>query len=157
MINKKGDMPTILLFVITPILAILALFSFASFNGNFAKESSDRDKIINNIVFQQDYIIKESEIIGKKVLLSGGLIMTNEGLKKRFQEIAEKENPIILELNPFFEKIRKGDFEFYNEKANYILKIKDLPIKSESGANTLTRNLNFAITFDINGNTKIYK
>ena len=135
-------------------LALMAfsLFSFVSFNGKFTEGSEGRDEMLTKIDFFERYAIRESSIIVKEVVLSGGLIMTDAGLKSRFQEIAEKKNLGIKEAQGYFEKIKAGEFVFKHEGKEYLLEIKDLSFKAESGVNSFSRNSSFQIKLDFSGN-----
>lgn len=154
--NKKAHTPTLLLFVATIILILLALFTFASFNDVFAEDSEGRSQILGNIIFYQDYITKKTESIGKKVILFEGPL-TADGQKEMFKSLAQNENPNIAELNEFFSKIEKNDFVFKLENQEYFFEMKNIPLQSSNGANSINRTFSFSITFDVNGNAKIYK
>ena len=149
--NKKAHTPTLLLFVATIILILLALFTFASFNDTFAEDSEGRSQILGNIIFYQDYMIKKAEGIVKKIALFEGPL-TADGKKEMFKEIARKENPNIAELNEFFSKIENNDFVFKLENQEYFFEMKNISLQSSNGANSINRTFSFSITFDVNGN-----
>lgn len=147
--NKKGDVPTILLFIITLVLAITALFSFVSFSKGFAQSSEGVDEMLSNTGFYQEYVIEKAKVIGQKTIVFGAI--GADGLGGKFQEIAEEENLGVLQASGFFEKIKAGEFEFKKEREEYVFNIKDLVIETKSGANSFRRNFGFQVYFDSNG------
>ena len=150
--NKRAHTPTILLFIVTLILIVVALFSFASFDGEFAKDSKERSQILEDVAFLEQYIIKQAEITGSEIIASGGLIMSNDAIKSRFQENTAKKNLGIEGAEEYFERIKNGDFVFIYESNGYVFEINYLVISSKSGANSFNRTLGFEIEFDFEGN-----
>ncbi len=150
--NKKAHTPTILLFMATLVLIILALFTFASFEGKFATDSEGRSQILENIIFQEQYMIKKAENIGKRIASFVGPPIPNENIKETFRSMAKKEDLGIIELMEFFNKIENNDFEFKQINQEYFFEIKKLLLQSSSGANSIKRTLSFNITFDAEGN-----
>ena len=142
--NKRGDTPTILLFVITLILVGIALFSFANFKGTFAGDSEGRSIMLSSVDFYEKYTVKESEIIG-------GEVIKNNGGKEEFQEIAKKKYLGIEGTEEFFARINSGDFKFEQEGENYIFEMKDLRVSASAGASFIRRNMEIKILFDKNG------
>lgn len=143
--NKKGDTPTILLFIITLILVVIALFSFASFNGTFAGDSEGRSIMLSSVDFYEKYAIKESEIIGKEVI-------KNNGGKEEFQKIAKKRHLGIEGTEEFFARINSGNFKFEKDGENYIFEMKDLRVSASAGANWIKRKFDIRAEFDEKGN-----
>ena len=150
-LNKKGDAPTFLLFIVALVLCSTALFSMASFNENFESASEERNSIISNIDFFDNYIIAKNINAGSRVILEGGLLRSNEGLKSKFQEISEKENYDIVGLENYFGKVLRGEFDFRREGEKYIFEINDLNIEVKKNANSYKRKLNLRLEFDDKG------
>ena len=130
--NKKGDLPTILLFFISLILIILALFMFATFNDKFSDKSKEISNVMSDIVFYQDYIVKKNERIVDKVLKEGGG-------KEEIQRIAKEMDFGIEGVKEYFGRIAEGDFEFKAESGGYIFRMDNLFIESKHGANLMKR------------------
>ncbi len=154
--SRRGQLAGLLFPLIALVLVGVSLFTFISFNDRFADSSEGMSNILSSIAFYENYIIKESELIVKDVILSGGLIMTDFGLKSRFQEFAEKRNLGIVGTEDYFDKIKRGDFIFKHDGNKYLFEIKDLNLKADGGANSFSRNLSLMIEFDFNGNILNY-
>lgn len=161
--NKRAHTPTLLLFVTTIVLAVLALFIFASFKDKFKSNSEKESQILDNIVFYENYISQEIKITAKQTLIELGQIKNKDfvgpiapasesQLKEKFKEFMQKKNLKILELSLFFDKIEKGEFEFKQNSIGYVFEINSVQIQSSYGASTFKRNLNLKIQFDNEGN-----
>ena len=61
--NKKADIPTVLLFVIALVLSLTALFAFASFSKDFSSHSEELSEIAQEIEFNQEYITQTSKLL----------------------------------------------------------------------------------------------
>jgi len=136
--NRRGDMPTILLFVIALVLVLVTLFAFITFSGDFGGKSKDLGIMMSEISFAHDYVFAKAEFIAEKAIEQGGT-------KEKFIEItaAEDEKFRYDSIGNFYGKIRNGDFEFQEEEpGNYVLEIKGLFVKSEKEGNSIKRNFN---------------
>ena len=159
--NKHGQLAGLLFPLIALVLVGASLFAFVSFNDKFSADSEGRSDILSSIAFYENYIIKESEIIGGDVILSDGLLMTDVGLKSRFQEFALKRNLGIIGIENYFDKINDGKFDFKHEDEGYLFEIKNLSLTADNRANSFSRNLSFQIAVDSSGSIlvsrKVYK
>ena len=167
--NKRGDLPTFLLFVVALALSAAALFSFASFNGSFTKISDERNLMMSSIGFYEEYLIKESEIAGRESLIETGAILpkgvsgptiqvSDEILKEKFRELTKEKDLGIVGFGNYFEKIESGDFSFSLIPGGFIFEINDLYIEDSEGANKMRRNFGFKISYDsVTGNVFVEK
>src|SRR3989338_1696933 len=149
--DRRGDIPTILLLIVCLALVVVALFSFAGFKGGFVKDSEGRNELLSRIEFYEDYVVKESRSIGGDVirdLIDKGF---DENLKEKFREIALERNLGILGLENYYGKILRGEFEFVYDGKRFRFGMKELFIEAENGANKVRRNFGFGIEFDKNG------
>ena len=149
--NRRGDLPTILLFIVALTLYVATLFSFISFNWNFVEGSEGRADILSEIAFYEDYVNAQIKGIAKETIVEGGLIRENEGLKHRFIEIAEERNFGIEGIENYYGKILRGEFDFSRDDNKYWFEIKDLSLMAKRGANSIERKINLKIEFDYNG------
>ncbi len=149
--NKRGDLPTILLFVAALVLYSAALFSFISFNDNFAENSEERGEIISNINFYESYIFAQIKLIAEEIISEGGLIRENIGLKDRFKEIASERNLEIQDMENYYGKIIRGEFDFARDANKYWFEIRDLKLRAERGASFIERTVSYKIDFDYSG------
>ena len=161
--NKRAHTPTLLLFMTTIVLAVLALFTFASFDDKFFSDSQGKSQILANIAFFQNYVTQEIKITAKQALSDLNLLpnedfagpiapISEARLKEKFKELMQKKNLKILELNSFFDKIEKSEFSFNQNNEGYVFEINSLQLSSEHGAITFKRNLALQIQFNADGN-----
>ena len=139
--NRKGDMPTILLFVIALVLVVTSLSVFVSFKADYIKESEERDSILTTISFYESYLKKEIEIVGRETIKSGGG-------KEEFQKLIKERDMGIVELKSFFDRIDKGDFYFQKDREKYFFEMRDFAIGAFGGANSLRREFGIRVEFD---------
>jgi len=144
--NKKGDIPTVLLFVIALALSGIALFIFASFARDFQSNSKEFSAIAEQTNFNQKYITQTASLLLNQTLKSCQSC-SEQQLKEKFKIlIAEKENLYRYEgAGNLFAKIRNNQFEI-KEKT---LKISDIIIISKSGNNEIRRTFNLTIAQNI--------
>ena len=149
--NKRGDVPTILLFVAALFLYGATLFSFISFNDSFAEDSGERGQLISDISFYEDYVISKIKSSAFNVISEAGLLKTDSELKKRFQEINERENYGISGMENYYGKILRGEFDFKRDEDKYWFEMKNLSLKATRGANSIERNIDLRMEFDYSG------
>ena len=149
--NRRGQLAGLLFPLAALVLVGVSLFTFVSFNGKFSEDSEGRDNMLSSIAFYENYIIKDSGIIGRDVILSRELPMTDVELKGKFQEFAVKRDFGIVDIENYFDKIERGEFEFKHSGNGYLFEIKNLDLRVERGANSFSRNLSFQIIFDFDG------
>ena|SRR3989344_2911182 len=143
--NRKGHTPTLLLFVTALILIVFALFSFASFNGKFEGGSGSVSKTISDVVFFENYMVKESKIVGEGIISK-----IDDKSKGKFAELIISRSYPVSETKDFYDKITKGDFkfEFDNGWKKYLFEMKGIVIESSEGANKFRRVVDINIEFD---------
>lgn len=149
--NKRGDIPLILLFFSALFLAVAALFVMSSFKGGLDVGSEGRSGIINEIAFLEDYIIAKTKEIAYELIGGAGQLKNDEELKKRFAEIASEKNYGISGLENYYGKILRGEFEFNRDENKYWFEMKGLSLRVSRGANSIERNIDLRIEFDYSG------
>jgi hypothetical protein len=155
MLNKKGDIAlTLLVFVVLVAIGAI-IFGFLGFDSNIQKKVEDLRKPIEQIAFNQQYVIAQAELIGKESIKIGG------DIKQNFIRLAAQKDFGLENFGNFFRKIREGDFEFYIKDAEqgvYYLEINRIFVVSRVGTNEVERNFDIEIEFDKMGNLrKVYK
>ncbi len=151
--DKKGDAPTFFLILVALLLVIVAWFAFLSFDGNLQNKSGKISEILSDIGFFENYIVKESEIIGREVIIKK-ISDEEEALKTDFIKEFEKRNLGISGIENYYGNITRGEFKFVHEGGEYRFEIRDLFIESSRGANKMKRIFGFSILFDFNGEIK---
>jgi hypothetical protein len=148
--DKKGDMPTILLFVVTVVLVITALFSFASFRDKFASASEGVGVVMSDVVFFERYVLKEAEIAAEEtveelIVETTSFDLEEDELEERFKRNVLKNKLVVKGVDDFYGKVSKRDFSFKREGESYVLSMDDLFVYSENDANFLKRRFSFRV------------
>lgn len=149
--NRRGDLPTLLLIIIALTLYTAALFSFISFNDNFVEGSEGRADMLSDIAFYEDYITAQTNVIAREIIGEAGQIKDNEGLKEKFKETANQKNLNLEGMENYYGKILRGEFDFSRNNDKYWFEIKDLNLLAKRGANSIERKINLRIEFDYSG------
>jgi len=149
--NKRGDVPTILLFVVAVALILSSLFIFVTFKGNFIG-SKDLAEINFEAEFSQKYIVREAEIIIWNAMQTVYEECRQKDLKERVKCVAEKHEDGRLSIaGNLFGLIRNGEFEIINQEENYVLEIPNINVKSTRGMNSIEKNFDLHIAFFSDG------
>ncbi|MEK6890089.1 MAG: hypothetical protein AABW82_03930 [Nanoarchaeota archaeon] len=147
--NRKGDVPTTLVFVGALVLVITALWSFASYDGRIARPLESADMLFNSEKSIESYIYSNLELFMQESLQEGAGGGT--GLDDKFKSSAGKHDLRIQNTN-LFGLIRNGKFLLTSDGGGYLLKIDNVFIKLENDSGKLVRTLNIEMKFDGNGN-----
>lgn len=156
--NKKGDVPSVMIFVIALAACVVTLFIFVSFGDGFDNQSNEISKMMHDISFNEEYVVSESEnLIG----LALECIDCMGNLKDKIIQVDEKRGHRYLGWGNFAGKIRNGEFEIVDGVDNYSFLIEDLFVIYEKDSLSIKRNFDLHILFDKSGNildvSKIYK
>ena len=138
--NRRGDVPTILLFVVAIVLAVSALAAFVSYSGDSGKTSEQINEVMFSAEFYENYVYAKAELIAEEAIEQGGT-------KEKYMEIAarEEEKFRFEEVGNFYGKIRNGNFTFEKEGEGYNLEIDGVFIAAKSGGNKVTRTFNVEV------------
>ncbi len=142
--NRKGNVPTILLFLACLFLIVFSLFLFASFDSNFSDNSDEINKVLANADFYETYLAKESGAIARESILNR---WGNEELSK----FAEQKNLGIRGLENYFGKMKRGEFKYYWDGEKYWFEMSNVSISFEKGGNSIKRNFDIILEFDNKG------
>ena len=105
--NRRAQIPTLLLFLVALILSITALFAFVSFKNDLNFQSEELNGMMEEINFNSEYTIEQTKIISKQALSSCGRC-GSDAIKKRIQEAAIE---------------RKSQFFWLEQKINAFLSV----------------------------------
>jgi hypothetical protein len=144
--NRKGDVPTTLVFVGALILVITALWIFATYDGRFVQPLESSDLLFNSEKAIDSYINSNLEIFMKEAK-----IISSGNLEDNFKASANKHD-LRIENTNLFGLIRNGKFSLILEGEDYVLRIDNVIIKSENESGKLVRIFNIELRFDENGN-----
>jgi len=146
--NKRGHIPTILLFVVAIVVCGFALFSFVSFDRSFDDSSDAFSVMMGKVDFIQEYIMMRAGFIGTLAIQSG------DDFEGEFQRLAVENDFDFEDADVFFKKIEDGDFSFVNVEGEYSLEIRDLVIEVEVDGNVVKRKFDVVLVFDADGEVK---
>tara|TARA_Y100000310_G_scaffold337105_1_gene423298 strand:- start:666 stop:1166 length:501 start_codon:yes stop_codon:yes gene_type:complete len=146
--NKRGDIPTILLFIVALILAVYALFAFASFEDEVVFKSKEASNAVEKLNFNENYVFINAQFFGEESV-KNCINCDEEKLKERLKlEITEINDNYRYEgAGNFFLKVRQKEFKFKDR----VLQINGLFVKGEEGDNKLINIFDLKIEFDSDG------
>jgi len=151
-INKRGDVPTALIFVVAIALCLLSIFVFLTLNSNRVEDSGQRNLLMSTINLNEHYVKELLKFSAKEAIMD-----ESEDKSSRFKEIVDKNNPSIIGMGNVFGKMRDNDFNF-EKIANsngggyyYKLRVQGLFVSASAGENKIKRNFDVCMIFDAEG------
>lgn len=144
--NRRGDMPTMLIFIMALVLSAATLFSFASFKDDLQSQSAEFSELQRAIDFNYQYILKSAELIGGRAIKEG-----SADFKQSFTSVAKERDIRLYGSGNFFTKVSMGDFMFDKQTGEYVLNVKDLVVFTDLNGNKIRRSFNLEMTFDSSG------
>ncbi len=151
MMNKKGDVPTILLFLVALLSVISTLYAFATFNGDLETQSKELSELVTEIEFSEQYVKEQAKLLVWETVAFCPSCSIAE-IDNSFKENADSKDLAISKAGNFFGKIRNSDYEIYENEDNYELIIVDLFVQTEKGENKIIRNFDICMFFNLQGN-----
>ena len=151
--NKKGHLPTIMLFICTLILVLTAWFTFLA----FSKENNLRQDGLKVLLaeYQRDslYVPAVFERIVERAILKADKNIFKSSFEKEFIEMAGRVEKVSGVSGNFFGKIRNKKYELKEENGIYTLTIKEVFIKvdSKTDKSELRREFELSVKFNKDG------
>src|SRR3989344_5821265 len=105
--DRKGDVPLVLLFLVALVLSLIALFIFASFSNDIESKSVEFTQLASELEFKQNYIIMQASVIARDAINSG-----NSDLMADYRGLAGKNDIIVDGGGNFFLKVQNSEFIF---------------------------------------------
>jgi hypothetical protein len=138
-INKKADVPMLLIPVIAIALCLAALFAFATFNNTLEKQSDDLSKLTGNLVFNEDYIKAQASLIWNETLQNCTGCDASK-LKEKFQSITKQKEELFryAPAENFYGKVFRGEFNITKDN----LLIENVFTEEKVGNNKIKRTFN---------------
>ncbi len=143
--NRKGNVPILLLFVVALVLVIFTLAVFVNFSRDFTTPSSHVNDMISEVDFSQQYILASARSMSQESIIQGGNIQEN------FVKLATARDLRIASLGNYFGKIRTHDFVFEKKGKGYVLEIKGLVLQSKNDVGGIIRHFDLLMEFDEQG------
>jgi hypothetical protein len=152
--NKKSQVATILLLLVALVLATTAWFAIASFNDKLISQSKEISEMMEEIIFNKDYVLEQTKLIGK-IALSECQSCSPTQFKEIFIAISkEKETQFRYEgAGNFYAKIRNDapdneQFTITKHDNRFIIKIDKLFVESKIGENKIVRTYDLELTIE---------
>jgi hypothetical protein len=151
--NKKAQIETALLVVVAIVLSAAALYTMISFRDDLQFQSAEMAEVQNELKFAQEFILSKAKEFGRTLVLNCPSCSQSE-LKTQGEKFDAENNFQIQGTGNFFAKLRNNEFTFEKKDSGYLLKIQDLFIQSENGANSITKNFSICFEFAKDGDFK---
>ena len=148
--NRKGDIPTALLFIAAIVLSIVALISFVTFKDNFSMQSQQFSSIMTELNFKEKYIFENAKSFAKKSI-QNPYPSTNDREKTQFHELAEEKPFIYPGTEQFFTKTESYSYTFEKSDNIWTFEMQDLTLTSEQENSKITRTINLCMKFNEKG------
>ena len=152
--NKKGHVPTILLFIIALVLILTAWFTFFTIKSDIGERANEIAKLVGDLEFDERYVFAVFERSIDKAIDKADKDNFKQSFEDNFVDIVGKVGGISSVSNTdsnFFEKISKKEYVLTPEDDEYTLIIEDVFISSHVGKNEIKRPLSLSVRFDKNG------
>jgi len=144
--NKRGDIPLFLVFIGTILLVILALATFATYNGRLERPLDNINSLGNSVEILQDYLVSLSKIGMQEALNSS----SQKDPSSSFKDYISKNEIRGINTN-YYALVRNGKFSIGANEGNYELKIDNVYVKSEIDSGSLLRTFNITLKFEEKG------
>lgn len=150
--NKKAQIPTLLLPLMALILAAVALYSFVSFKDTMPPQSEFLSEMMQEIEFNEPYALAETKLIAKEAIQNCPSC-SEEQLKNKMKDSAQwrEEKFYREELGNFFGKLRNKEIAIENKENKITIKIESLFIQSNRGYNKIKRDFAICMVFNNEG------
>ena|SRR3989338_8080483 len=149
--NRKGDLPTILVFIVALVLVISSLVIFVGFKGGHEALSSEFSSTISELNFYRDYAYQAiSFMINEAVVLADDKNFAAD-FRTKLREIAVRSY-VVEGAEDFINKIKKDEFTVSKDGAIYILRVENVLVEAGRGGNLEIRDVfNISLRFNENG------
>jgi hypothetical protein len=140
--NRKADVPMLLIPVVAVALCLAALFAFASFNGGLEERSDDLARLTGNVAFNENYIRAQAKLIWNETL--GNCPNCGDAqLKEKFIEIAKEKESLFRDpgTENFYGRVFRGEFNVTSSN----LSIDGLFMEEKVANNKIKRNFNIQL------------
>lgn len=147
-LNRRGDVPTTLVFVGALVLVITALWSFATYDGRQERPLENADVVTNTLDSLQSYIYANVELFMNESINDKN---AGKDISEKFKNAAGRHELIIGNTN-FFALIRNDKFTLTTEGDIYVFKMDNVFVRVENDAGKGIRNFNIEMRFGEKGN-----
>src|SRR3989338_1286966 len=144
--NRKGDLPTILVFIVALVLVISSLVIFVGFKGGHEALSSEFSSAVSELIFYRDYVYYAVSVMTNKAAALADDKNFAADFRTKLREIAVRSY-VFEGAEDFISKIKKDEFtvskdEFTVSKDGviYILRVENVLVEAGRGGNLEIRD-----------------
>lgn len=147
--NKRGQIPIIMLFVVALTLVIVTLMSFASFNRAFDDQSLKNSRLVISVNLGEGYIIETAKYAAKA---TAGSAKPGENIRTAFSNFALSKNIGLEEAQNFFDKIGRNEFNFDKlADGSYSFKMTQIVADAKGTESNILRQFDLCMEFSSAG------
>jgi len=149
--NKKGHVPTILLFIIALVLILSAWFTFFTIKSDIGESANEITKLVSDLEFDERYVFAVFERSVDKAIDKADKDDFKQSFENNFTDIISKVesiSSISREDSNFFEKVERKEYSLDPEDGGYIFTIEDVFVSSHVGKNEIRREISLSIRFN---------
>jgi len=144
--NRKADVPMILVPAVALLLCIIALFILVNFDNKFTDEATSSVRIAEEINFNHKYVLAQAELIAAKTFASCPSCSEEQIKTKLKEESRATENKFRYEgAGNFYAKIRNDEFSIKIENERPVLEINDLFVEATRNENSAKKEFSIKI------------
>lgn len=149
--NNRSQLANILLPLASLALVAASLYTLLTFSNAFSSNDADINSMIQELNFNEKYVLAQTELLVKKTL-SSCLNCSPENFKSKLKEESLRaENLFRFEgSGNLYGKIRNSEFYVEKSEEQFMVKIPGLFVFSERGFNKLTRNFDLCLLISEN-------
>jgi hypothetical protein len=141
--NKRGDVPTILLFLVAIFFAVVALLAMGSFSSEFDNWSEQLNQMMGEAVFAKQYVLEIAEEIGNESVENCKDCSIGE-LREEIKRVAAVRDLGYFGVGNFFGRIRNDEFVLERVGLSRVsFEIEDLFVQAKRGRNEVKRGFDF--------------
>jgi len=149
--NKRGHVPTILLFVIALVLILTAWFTFFTIKGDVGERVNEITKLVADLEFNERYVSAVFDRSVDKAIEKADKDNFRQSFENNFVDIiskVESVSSISRTDSNFFEKVEKKEYDLILESGEYNLTIRDIFVSSHVGKSEIKREFDLPIRFN---------
>jgi len=147
-INRRGHIPTLLLFAEALILILAAWYTFFTLDGELGNYANSIRDVENSVNYEAFYVASVVPLIVERGVERADKNDFDSSFNDSFKKSAEEVYAVSDVSGNFFGKIRNGDFKISHEGGSYTLLMENVSVYSKSGENELTRTFDLEVRFD---------
>ena len=149
--NRKGDLPIILVFIVALVLVISSLVIFVGFKGGHEALSSEFSSAVSELNFYRDYVYYAVSVMTNKAAALADDKNFAADFRTKLREIAVRSY-VVEGAEDFINKIKKDEFTVSKDGVIYILRVENVLVEAGRGGNLEIRDaFNVSLRFNENG------